>query len=96
MLRNAFALLTGTILLVLGFMFSVILFAVIAVLGLALWGYVRWKTRKLRRTMQEQAPDGHVIDGEAVVVEEYGVTTKNMLSGRAPQHLSSTHAKEHP
>ncbi|MCX7146673.1 MAG: hypothetical protein NT042_10840 [Sulfuritalea sp.] len=54
MLRNAFALLTGTILLVLGFMFSVILFAVIAVLGLALWGYVRWKTRKLRRTMQEK------------------------------------------
>jgi hypothetical protein len=95
-LRNAFALLTGTILLVLGFMFSVILFAVIAVLGLALWGYIRWKTRTLRHAMQEQAPNGHVIDGEAVVVEEYDVTTKSVLPGGAPQQQSSTHAKEHP
>ncbi|MDP1732756.1 MAG: hypothetical protein Q8L44_00170 [Sulfuritalea sp.] len=96
MLRNAFALLTGAILLALGFMFSVILFAVIAVLGLALWGYVRWKTRKLRRAMQERAPNGNVIDGEAVVVEEYGITPNSLLPGGAPQHPSSTHTKEHP
>ena len=85
MLKKAFALLAGAILLILGFMASVVVFAIVAVLGLALWGYVWWKTRKLRRTMQEQAPDGQVIDGEAVVVEEYTVTTHNVLPGEAPR-----------
>ena len=79
MFRNVLALLTGAILLILGFLFSVVVLAVIAVLGLAVWGYLWWKTRKLRRTMQEHVPDGRVIDGEAVVVEEYRVRTKNVL-----------------
>jgi HAMP domain-containing protein len=81
------------ILLALGFMFSLIVFAVIAVIGLALWGYVRWKTRKLRRAMREQAAgnNGHVIDGEAVVVEEYSVTTKNVLPGQPGQAPSTQH-----
>ena len=79
MFRNLLALLTGTILLLLGFMFSVVVFAVIAVLGLAIWTYLMWKTRKLRRAMQERAPDDHVIEGEAIVVEEYRVRTKNVL-----------------
>lgn len=90
MLRNVFALLTGAILLAVGFMFSVILFAVIAVLGLALWGYVWWKTRKLRRAMKEQAPSGQVIDGEAVVVEEYSVTTKSLPPGNPAGQQAST------
>ncbi len=85
MLRKAFALLAGAILLILGFMASVVVFAIVAVLGLALWGYVWWKTRKLRRAMQEQAPGGQVIDGEAIVVEEYTVTTQNVLPGEAPR-----------
>lgn len=84
MLRKAFALLAGAILLILGFMASVVAFAIVAVLGLALWAYVWWKTRKLRQTMQAQAPaGGQVIDGEAVVVEEYVVETKNVLPGDA-------------
>ena len=97
MLRTAFAAFTGVTLLALGFMFSVILFAVIAVLGLALWGYVQWKTRKLRRAMREQAAgnNGHVIDGEAVVVEEYSVTTKNVLPGE-PGQAPSTQHREYP
>ena len=37
--------LTGLILLALGFMFSVIVFAVIGVLGLIVWGYLQWKPR---------------------------------------------------
>lgn len=78
MFRNLFALIAGSVLLVLGFMFSLVLFAMIAVFGLAVWGYLVWKTRKLRRTMREQAAheqaaSGHVIDGEAVVIEEYRV-----------------------
>lgn len=84
MFRNLLALVTATILLILGFMFSVVVFAVIAVLGLAIWIYLMWKTRKLRRAMQEQAPDGQVIEGEAVVVEEYRVKTKNVLPGDTP------------
>lgn len=83
MLRNALALLAGSILLILGFMFSLVVLAVAAVLGLALWAYVWWKTRKLRRTMQEAAPDGHVIDGEAIVVEEFSVSTRNVLPGHS-------------
>jgi hypothetical protein len=77
-IRNLFALIAGSVLLVLGFMFSLVLFAVIAVLGLAVWGFLVWKTRKLRRAMREQAAheqaaSGQVIDGEAVVIEEYRV-----------------------
>lgn len=97
MLRTAFALVSGVILLTLGFMFSLIVFAAIAVLGLTLWGYLSWKTRKLRRTMREQAAagNGHVIDGEAVVVEEYSVTTTNVLPGE-PGQVPSTQTREHP
>ena len=89
--------LTGVILLALGFMASVIVFAVIGVLGLMLWGYLQWKTRKLRRAMREQAAgnNGHVIDGEAVVVEEYSVTTKNVLPGE-PGQAPSTQTREYP
>lgn len=97
MLGNVLALLASATLLILGFMFSVVVLAVAAVLGLALWGYVLWKTRKLRRAMQEQAAanNGHVIDGEAVVVEEYSVTTKNVLPGE-PGQAPSTQNREYP
>ena len=81
MIRNVFALLTAAILLILGFIFSVVVLAIIAGLGLALWAYLWWKTRKLRRAMQEQAAGGQVIDGEAIVVEEYRAGTKNVLPG---------------
>ena len=85
MLRKAFALLAGAILLILGFMASVVVFAFIALFGLAIWSYVWWKTRKLRRAMQEQAPGGQVIDGEAIVVEDYVVETKAVLPGDPPR-----------
>ncbi len=84
MFRTLFAFLAGAILLILGFVFSLVVFAVIVVLGLGVWGYLWWKTRKLRRAMQEQAQVGRVIDGEATVVEEYRVTTKNVLPGEPP------------
>ena len=89
--------LTGAILLALGFMASVIVFAVIGVLGLMLWGYLQWKTRKLRRAMREQAAgnNGHVIDGEAVVVEEYSVRTENVLPGKDPGQQPSTQHREY-
>lgn len=86
MLRNLFALIAGLALLVLGFMFSVVLLAVVAVAGLGIWSYVWWKTRKLRRAMREQAPNGQVIDGEAVVVEEYRVVSKTVLPSERRPH----------
>jgi len=85
MFRNVLALLASAILLILGFMFSVVILASIAVLGLAVWGYVWWKTRKLRRAMKEQDPDGQVIDGEAIVVKEYRMDTKNVLPDDPPR-----------
>jgi hypothetical protein len=65
-------------------MFSVVIFAVLALAGLVLWGWFRWKTRALRRRVKEEmraqgfgtppggkAPGGaDVIEGEAVRVDE--------------------------
>ena len=84
MLKNALALLTAATLLILGIMFAVVALAVIGVLGLAVWGYLWWKSRTLRRAMQEHAPDGQVIDGEATVVEENRLEAKDDLQGDPP------------
>lgn len=81
-LARLFAAIAGALLLVLGFMFSVVLLAVLAVLGLAAWGYFWWKTRALRQAVRERAQqpaDGAIIEGEAVVVEEYRVGTTGVL-----------------
>ena len=70
MIRNLLASLIGLILLILGLMFSMLVLVVIAALGLAVWAYLWWKMRKLRRAMEQQS--GQVIDGVAVLVEEPG------------------------
>ena len=89
MLKNLLGLLTGAILLLLGFMFSVVILSVLAVIGLGVWIYFWWKTRALRRAMQanvpRQEPDGQIIDGEAIVVEEYRVDMKKVLPDEPPQ-----------
>ena len=70
-------------------MFSVVILSVIAVLGLGFLGYFWWKTRALRQAIQEnmqaQKSDGQIIDGEAIVVEEYQGNTKNVLPDNPPQ-----------
>jgi uncharacterized protein HemX len=66
-------------LLVLGFMFSLVALAVIAVAGVALGGWLWWKTRALRRHLREQATarqgqsgragqpsDSDIIEGEVI------------------------------
>ena len=66
-------LVASVFLLVLGFMFSVVFLAVIAIAGLLAWAYFWWKTRELRKAMKEaQSADGHVIDGEAIVIDISG------------------------
>lgn len=51
-------------------MFSLVLLAVLATLGLLAWGYFLWKTRKIRKQMSEVQQGGQVIEGEAILVEE--------------------------
>jgi len=85
LLGKAVALVTGAILLVLGLMFSLVLVAVVAVVGLAVGVWFFWKTRHLRKAMREagamRSPpaDGNVIEGEAIVVEEYRVSETSIL-----------------
>jgi len=64
----------------LALMFSVVLFAVVATVGLAVWGWVWWKTRDLRKQMRAQmeahraqanttsgqAEEGLVLEGEVI------------------------------
>ena len=85
LLGQVLALVTGVILLVLGFMFSMVLLAVFVAVGLTLGAWFFWKTRHLRKAMKEAAAmrtppaDGDVIEGEAVIVEEYRVSEKPVL-----------------
>ncbi len=48
--------------LVLAFMFSLVALAVVAVLGLALGGWLWWKTRSLRKQMQQAAENLRTAD----------------------------------
>jgi len=82
-LEKLFAFVGGTILLVLGLMFSVVVLAGLVTVGLAVWAYLWWRTRELRRAMRE-APVGRqrgdIIEGEAVVVED----TRAAVESRPP------------
>jgi len=79
-LGRLLAALGAAILLVLGFMFSIVLLAFVVAFGLVAFGYFWWKTRALRRALrayhaqaaQAGADDGRVIEGVAVNVEEAG------------------------
>jgi UPF0716 family protein affecting phage T7 exclusion len=85
LLGKALAIIGGVILVVLGFMFSLIVVAVVAVIGLAFGAWFFWKTRHLRKALREAGamrgpmPGGEVIEGEAIVVEEYQVSEQAVL-----------------
>jgi UPF0716 family protein affecting phage T7 exclusion len=76
-LGKIFAFVAATILLVFGFMFSLVLLAVFIIAGIALGAWFFWKTRHVRKAMRESGPpgnppaEGNVIEGEAIIVEEY-------------------------
>lgn len=84
-LGKLFAFVAATVLLVLGFMFSVVLLAVFVIVGIALGAWFFWKTRHVRKAMRgsgamkEPPADGHVIEGEAVIIEEYRVSETAVL-----------------
>ena len=96
--KNILSLLAGAVLLILGFMLSAVIFLVIAVIGLGLWGYFWWKTRALRKAMKASMPreesgnvepvqpEGRIIEGEVIVVDDYpGAAKKYSLT----THLDS-------
>lgn len=74
------ATLLGIVLLIAGLMFSVFALAVVAIGGIALWGWLWWKTRSLRKAMAAAAATGagpstheaggQIIDGEVIRVDE--------------------------
>ena len=54
-LQKAGAVVVTMVVFALAMTFSVVLFAVVATLGLLIWGWVWWKTRELRKVMREHA-----------------------------------------
>jgi hypothetical protein len=69
-LRKLFAAMTVTFLLAAGFLFSVVIFSVIALVGAGAWVYFFWKTRSLRKFTNEYQPSTRVFDGESIVVDD--------------------------
>jgi hypothetical protein len=89
LISKVLAFVVGAGFLVLAFMFSLVALAVIAVLGLALWGWLWWKTRAIRKQMREQmgeqAPtasasrDGFIIEGEVIHAESTPTRPERLL-----------------
>lgn len=66
-LGKVVTLVAGVLLLVAGFMLSLLVFAVVATVAIGILGYVWWKTRELRQRLRDHPPGGRVIEGEVVV-----------------------------
>ena len=80
-------------LLILGFMFSVLALAVVLIVGLLAFVYLKWKTRHLRASLDSQpsmdpqraSPDlhGDVIEGEVIARTVYETARGASASGEA-------------
>ena len=80
----------GLILLVVGFMFSLVFLALVVAAGLGVWIWFWWKTRKIRQQMRENTPQpsaagGQVFEGEAVIVEEEVTRATRVSANRLPE-----------
>ncbi len=76
LLGRILATLVSATALVVAFMFSLVIFAVVAAIALFAGGYLWWKTRALRRQLREQPPGGRIIEGEVVRDSESRDTTQ--------------------
>ena len=56
----------GAVLLVVGLVFSLVVFALATTAAVLFLGFFWWKTREQRRQMRERPPGGRIIDGEAI------------------------------
>lgn len=94
-LGNILRLIGLSILLVLGFMFSIVAFIVLAIGAGVVWCYFLWKTREIRRQLREQPQgfrpppetggvEGNIIEGE--VIRETEFREINPLDSRSNQN----------
>ena len=88
-LARIVAFVLGTILLVVGFMFSLVALAVVAVIVVIVGTWFWWKTRAVRRQIEEQLaqqppfqPDEPEFDGRIIEGEAVRETEKDAQSGR--------------
>ena len=65
-LSRALTFAMSTVLLVVGFMFSLLVFALAATAALLIIGLLWWKTESQRRQMHQAPAGGRIIDGESV------------------------------
>lgn len=63
---KALATAAGIVLVIAGFVLSLLAFAAVATIGLLGAFYLWWRTRELRRQMREHPPGGRVIEGEVL------------------------------
>ena len=56
----------GAVLLIVGLVFSLLVFALAATAASLILALFWWKTREQRRQMRDRPPGGRVIDGEAI------------------------------
>jgi len=76
-------------------MFSVVMLAVVAIIGALAFGYFWWKTRALRQAMKagmdsrarssQEASGGEVFEGEAVVIEHARVLEHRISETEPPR-----------
>ena len=95
----------GAVLVVVAFMFSLLALTVVVIGGLLVFAYLKWKTRHLRRhlneQMQQQAnpqrqqPGGLVIEGEVIARADYDAKPRAAAT-RQPANDHPTRPTEPP
>jgi predicted lipid-binding transport protein (Tim44 family) len=96
-LGKLLAIAAGGVLVVVAFMFSLLALTVVVIGGLLVFAYLKWKTRHLRRhlneQMQQQAnpqrqqPGGLVIEGEVIGNAEYDAKPAAAASSKPANDL---------
>ncbi|EXI68851.1 MAG: hypothetical protein AW08_00673 [Candidatus Accumulibacter adjunctus] len=96
LLGRILTMLAGAVLLIAAFMFSLVALGVLVVGGVLVYAYLYWKTRHLRRHIEEQMQqaaqqreqrDGRVIDGEVLGGAEYEGQPEPSAASRAAARL---------
>jgi hypothetical protein len=65
-LTRVLASLVSVLLLALVLFFSAIVFVILVAVGLTVWGYLWYQTRKFRGSGPSRPPGGEVIEGEVI------------------------------